>query len=488
MLTASFLGCALLLPALLVVTVQGYAHCASEDFDTGYARTQTALSGVDNYLLTCESIAKSVSPASQVFFPGSPEFKADMRHWVNSSSEVSACSVRPGTAQDLGLILRELGATHTPFAVKCSGHTSNPGFSSTRGVHIQMSRFNDITVHEKEGTGLNVVGGRLNGVGVGGFVVGGGYSWKTNQYGLTVDTVTAFELVLPNGNIKKVTEEDKDLFFALKGGLNNYGIVTKYTLKTHNQTDVWGVAMGFSGDQVEPAYTALANFLSKPKDHKGAQLGTIAYNNGTISFGMVLFYDAPKPPCDLYDDLVKLPNAEQSIIEGSFMKFVTSLPNPPPVERSYLDSVPVLHYTAPVLKSIIDEIKAWGDKLKEHDNTVALAFGLDPFEADIFTHGAPSAFPPDRSYTVLPSSLFFGWTDKSLDQFFYDNMRALNSALTEKVIKHGQDVKNAAHYPNYAVYGTTLEQLYGANVKRLREIKKQFDPFRIMDLTGGFKI
>ena len=68
-----------------------------------------------------------------------------------------------------------------------------------------------------------------------------GYSWKTNQYGLTVDTVTAFELVLPNGEVAVVTEKDEDLWFALKvclyggqlggamslrfvlqGGFNNY--------------------------------------------------------------------------------------------------------------------------------------------------------------------------------------------------------------------------------------------------------------------------
>ena len=43
-----------------------------------------------------------------------------------------------------------------------------------------------------------------------------GYSWKTNQYGLTVDTLTAFELVLPTGEVKVVTENDEDLWFALK--------------------------------------------------------------------------------------------------------------------------------------------------------------------------------------------------------------------------------------------------------------------------------
>jgi hypothetical protein len=47
-----------------------------------------------------------------------------------------------------------------------------------------------------------------------------GYSWKTNQYGLPADTVTEFELVLPCGEVKVVTEKDEDLWFALKVCLN----------------------------------------------------------------------------------------------------------------------------------------------------------------------------------------------------------------------------------------------------------------------------
>ena len=43
-----------------------------------------------------------------------------------------------------------------------------------------------------------------------------GYSWEPNQYGLTADTVVAFELVLPCGDVKAVTERDEDLWFALK--------------------------------------------------------------------------------------------------------------------------------------------------------------------------------------------------------------------------------------------------------------------------------
>ena len=73
-----------------------------------------------------------------------------------------------------------------------------------------------------ESYNVNVVGGRVSGIGVAGFTLGGGYSWKTNQYGLTLDTVQAFELVLPNGTVTEVTStSNADLFFGLKVSLGN---------------------------------------------------------------------------------------------------------------------------------------------------------------------------------------------------------------------------------------------------------------------------
>ena len=107
-------------------------------------------------------------------------------------------------------IIRE---TRVPFAVKGGGHSSNPEFSSTTGIHIVMRRFNKVIYYENNqtvdiGSGLiwdnvysalqpynvNVVGGRVSGVGVAGFILGGGYSWKTNQFGLAIDNMLGYEV------------------------------------------------------------------------------------------------------------------------------------------------------------------------------------------------------------------------------------------------------------------------------------------------------
>ncbi|KAI0260001.1 FAD-binding domain-containing protein [Gloeopeniophorella convolvens] len=491
-----------LIPALFCVIVHGQSDLRLDDRFVEAA--QSPLS--PDFQTVCNKIAQSISPDSNVYYPGSPDFIEDISHWANTSSQVSACSVRPGTPQDIGIILGELAETRTPFAVKGGGHIANPKFSSTSGVHISLAKFKDIVINEDAGTvdigagltwtdvyeylvpkGLNVVGGRVNGVGVAGFTLGGGYSWKTNQFGLTIDTLTAVELVLPSGSVKTVTEKDEDLFFALKGGFNNYGIATKFTLKTHKQPpNVWSVSITFLNDQLDAAEVAYANFLSEPHDGKAAQLGEYAYVNGTATLALTLFYDGPEPPQGLFDDLLKVPSTSQSIVNGTFIDFVNSVPAPI-LPRVYFHGVPIENYTLPIMKAYVNESKFWGTKFSEVDPSVFVVYSTDPFESDILTHGGPSPYPADRSQRFCPSSIYFGWSDESLDEEIAQAMRTSAATLHQVGLDDGQKLQDAPPYINYALFGTPLEQMYGKNLPRMREIREKYDPDRIMGLAGGWK-
>ncbi|KAH9008820.1 hypothetical protein EDB84DRAFT_58624, partial [Lactarius hengduanensis] len=222
------------------------------------------------YQNTCRRIASAISNSSQLFYPNSTQYNADIDHSFISSSQVSACSVEPGSAADVSVVLRILGSTRTPFAVKGGGHAYNLGFSSTTGVQISMTRFSNIEHNSATGTvdagpgvtldqvyaaldstGVNIVGGRIPTVGISGLTLGGGYAFMSNQYGLTIDNMAGYELVLPNGTITNVTESNKDLWFALRGGGNNFGIVTKFTYKTVPQGQIWGGTLNYSVDQLD---------------------------------------------------------------------------------------------------------------------------------------------------------------------------------------------------------------------------------------------
>ncbi len=109
--------------------------------------------------------------------------------------------------------MKLIGQYRVPFGVKGGGHSVNPGFSSTTGIQISMSRFGKVIYHSKNqtvdvGSGLlwndvyeildpenvTVIGGRVGSVGVAGLILGGGYSWKSNQYGLSIDHVFEYEV------------------------------------------------------------------------------------------------------------------------------------------------------------------------------------------------------------------------------------------------------------------------------------------------------
>lgn len=88
--------------------------------------------------------------------------------------------------------------------------------------------------------GLSVAGGRLGPVGVPGLLLAGGINFYGNQIGFGCDTVVNYEVVLSNGSVVHANKDSHaDLFWALKGGSSNFGIVTKFDLQTVRSPKVW---------------------------------------------------------------------------------------------------------------------------------------------------------------------------------------------------------------------------------------------------------
>lgn len=126
----------------------------------------------------------------------------------------------------------------------------------------------------------------------------GGLSFLSSQYGWAANNVVDFEVVLANGTIVHANaKENTDLFGALKGGGNNFGIVTNYRLQTHPQDHkVWGGNYVFTSDKTPEVLDAVMEFTTNYPDDKAAVIVTSDYGALVDTWIMFLFYDGPEPP------------------------------------------------------------------------------------------------------------------------------------------------------------------------------------------------
>ena len=161
-----------------------------------------------------------------------------------------AAVVRPETPQQVGEALRFAAAEGIGVGIRGGGHGSGH-FDNDGGLVIELANFTGIEVN---GTTVRIGGGAIWGdvaaelgrhrlaltsgdtksVGVGGLTLGGGVGWMVRQYGLAFDSLVAAEVVLPSGEVVTASaDEHPDLFWALRGGGGNFGVVTTFVFEAH---------------------------------------------------------------------------------------------------------------------------------------------------------------------------------------------------------------------------------------------------------------
>ncbi|KAF2703693.1 FAD-binding domain-containing protein [Pleomassaria siparia CBS 279.74] len=253
-------------------------------------------------------------------------------YWSTACSALlPSCIIFPKTAAEVSSIIKIIAKSNERFAVKSGGHNPNPTFSSVSGGPlISTEKFDQALLDQNtgivdvgpgnrldgiaaklQGTGWTFVGGRIGNTGVGGLVLGGGLSYMSTQYGWAASSVLQYTLVLANGTIANVTaSSNPNLFKALKGGGNNFGVVTNYRLQARRQADIWGGNLVFLST---PATTsallkAVRDFTEYNDDYKAAVIVTAerANVNAVDSWILFLFYDGPVVPKGIFNNFTTL--------------------------------------------------------------------------------------------------------------------------------------------------------------------------------------
>jgi FAD/FMN-containing dehydrogenase len=185
--------------------------------------------------------------------PGDPTYDEQRRVWNGSIDRFPALIARCAGVGDVVAAVGFATGTGLPLAVRGGGH-SLPGLSvCDGGIVIDLGPMKGIRVdaqartarvqagvlwgeldRETQAVGLATTGGIVSHTGVAGLTLGGGLGWLHRRHGLTIDQLLSVELVTAGGEVVRASQtENPDLFWGLRGGGGNFGIVTEFEFRLH---------------------------------------------------------------------------------------------------------------------------------------------------------------------------------------------------------------------------------------------------------------
>ncbi|KAH8827668.1 hypothetical protein DL96DRAFT_1708997 [Flagelloscypha sp. PMI_526] len=315
----------------------------------------SALAGTAQACFSACNATLAALGASKVAFVGSSAFTdatSSPRNEFNQA-QVPACVVHPVSTDDVSVAMKQIFKYNANYAVMSGGHQANIGWNNVDGgVLISFSQMASISYNSATATatlqpgarwgdvllalspyGVAVSGARTADVGVGGLLIGGGYSHLSPQVGHSVDMLKEADVVLVDGTIvtATLTNKYKDLLQALKGGGNRFGIVTRYALdvvKTGTKDDkTWyGGLIQYPGNMSAALMTATAHYVRDVTDPKASLMSVIGnvWIGSTLPIASVyLFYAGTAFPKGLFDEFLAIPATSTSLGPLSYYEVAT---------------------------------------------------------------------------------------------------------------------------------------------------------------------
>ncbi|HEX2026006.1 MAG TPA: FAD-dependent oxidoreductase, partial [Actinomycetota bacterium] len=188
-----------------------------------------------------------------VLRPGDAGFEAAVRIWNGMISARPAVVVQALSAGDVVEAIRFASAYGIQLSIKGGGHNIAGTSLSDGGLTLDMSRMRSVEVGPElrvakvgagcllqdvdratQAHGLATVLGWVSETGVAGLTLGGGMGYLTRRFGWTVDNLEEVEIVTADGELRRAAVDDhEDLFWAIRGGGGNFGVVTRFSFRLH---------------------------------------------------------------------------------------------------------------------------------------------------------------------------------------------------------------------------------------------------------------
>ncbi|KAI9662174.1 MAG: hypothetical protein M1831_002870 [Alyxoria varia] len=484
----------------------------------------------------------------KVFFQGEKGDTYDQTvgtYFAAYENELSPmCVVRPSSAEDVATIVKTFNHTASSsdakMAIRGGGHTPWAGSANIGGgVTVDLGDLDDIEIHDADATDedfvsaqednvkqapvkpprqrktvstgggakwrevykklseqqLAVVGGRAAKVGVGGLTTGGGLSYFSAAEGFVCDNVLKYQVVLASGEIVEVNKEShSDLFQALKGGSNNFGIVTRFDFPVFDQGQMWGGAIFHASTAYQELAKAFYDFAADPTpDERAHILVATSWNNGTEYGVSNVYHSDPKPDPPSLAPFTKIePQLLNTIRQDSLLGFTEE-------QAAFsMNGQRQWYFTTTVkldLQLLSDLREVYLKYLEPFKplNGMMLSMVLQPLTKGMLKKSQEHAdnslglSPEDGPLVIVLMSEVHA--DAEDDNMISSTVLKLIDEMQSLAQKRGKSARY--RFTNYGYKTQEILQGYGEeNLDRLRAVSEKYDPngFFQTRVPGGFKL
>jgi FAD/FMN-containing dehydrogenase len=298
-----------------------------------------------------------------------------------------ALIARCAGAADVAAAIQLARTEGLPLAVRGGGH-SVPGYSSCDdGIVIDLSLMREVRVdsaartacaqagatwgdfdRETQEVGLATTGGRVTTTGIAGLTLGSGSGWLERKYGLVVDNLQSVELVTAGGEVVTVNErENAELFWGLRGGGGNFGVVTSFEYQLHELGPiVYGGMLLHRRDRAEELLPFWRDFMRNAPDEVCGGLVFLTAPpepfvpeaaRGKPAIGVLVLYAGPvEDAADAFRPLVEFGPPELAMVQPMPYTAVQQLIDPanPPGRHNYWKSENVPELSDRAIATVIE--------------------------------------------------------------------------------------------------------------------------------------
>ena len=415
--------------------------------------------------------------------PGTAEYES-ASHTVCASGS-PAYVLRPQSVWDVQAGVRFADLARLVLSVRGGGH-GFPGFGSNdNGVVIDLSNLANVEVINENKHLVRIGGGATWGrvaaalapygiaissgdsksVGVGGLTLTGGIGWKVRKHGLALDNVVGAEVVLANGSVVQANaKENPELFWAIRGGGGNFGIVTSFVFAAHPTTDVFYGKIVFPASEAARVLQGWAHYLRSAPDELTSVVNLANPSAGgpdaPLEIYVVFDGDVPELVTDALDPIRRLGTViDDDVARTAYADTLADGVTPPTGIRFEVRSAFVEKDSVPGVLQILTEVAASEGSPVISLRSVSGAVSRVPTDATAYAH---------RRAELMILTLNAG-PELALEAA-EPALNAIWAKLTDHVTgAYANFLTTAAETDVVAIYpAETLE--------RLAAIKRQFDP------------